>query len=67
MKNFIKRKNFYLDESKIRKAKTILHTKTETETIHKALDLVVFEREILSSLDRVKAKGHIVHPHRSNA
>lgn len=64
MKPSMKRKNYRLDEVKIRKAQKILHTKTETDTIDKALDLVVFEREILASLDKVKGKGHVVHPFR---
>ena len=63
MKSSIKRKNFYLDEVLINKAKKLLHTKTETETIHKALDLVLFEKEILKSLEKTKGKGHILHPH----
>ncbi len=63
MKNSIKRKNFYLDEARIKKAQKLLHTKTETDTIHKALDLVLFEKEILESLKKVKGKGHIANPH----
>ena len=59
MKSSIQRKNYYLDTLKIKRAKKILHAQTETETIHKALDLVSFQREILQSLDRVQGKGHI--------
>ena len=53
----IKRKNYCLDENKIKKAQKILSAKTETETIHKALDLIVFQKEILKSLDLVQGKG----------
>lgn len=65
MKNHLKRKNLYLDQSKIGKAKRILGAKTETEAINKALDLVVFEHEILASLKKVKGagKGHITYPY----
>ncbi len=66
MKSSIKRKNFYLDEAKLNKARKLLHTKTATDTIHEALDLVVFGKEIMASLDQVKGKGkgHLIHPHR---
>lgn len=59
MKYALKRKNFYLDQAKINKVKRILGTKTETETIHQALDLALFQKEILGSLEQVKGKGHI--------
>jgi DnaJ-class molecular chaperone len=54
-----KRKNYYLDEAKIRRARRILGAKTETETIDAALDLVVFKREILRSLEKVAGKGGV--------
>jgi Arc/MetJ family transcription regulator len=57
MKNALKRKNVYLDEGKIRKAQRILGTQTEEETIDKALDLVVFRKEILRSLEQTAGKG----------
>jgi hypothetical protein len=59
MKPHIKRKNYYLDERKIRRAKAILKTRTETETIDEALDLVVFRKEILDSLEKVAGKGGV--------
>ncbi|MEK6815838.1 MAG: hypothetical protein AABY65_14010 [Nitrospirota bacterium] len=59
MRHAIRRKNFYLDEGKIESARRILGTKTETETVTKALDLVVFRKEILSSLEKVRGKGGI--------
>lgn len=55
----LKRKNYYLDQNKILKAKRILRTKTETATIDCALDLVVFRREILKSLEKVAGKGEV--------
>jgi hypothetical protein len=57
MKSTVKRKNYYLDERKIKRAKTILGAKTETEAINAALDLVVFRKEILNSLEKVAGKG----------
>ena len=59
MKANLKRKNYYLDQNKILKAKRILRTKTETATIDRALDLVVFRREILKSLEKVAGKGEV--------
>jgi hypothetical protein len=59
MKPNIKRKNYYLDERKIRRAKTILKARTETEAIDAALDLVVFRKEILDSLEKVAGKGGV--------
>jgi hypothetical protein len=55
----LKRKNYYLDENKIRRAKVLLGAKTETETIDAALDLVIFKKEILKSLEKVAGKGGV--------
>ena len=57
MKNAIKRKNVYLDEVKVRRARRILKTQTDDETIDRALDLVVFRQEILRSLEQTAGKG----------
>ena len=59
MKTNLKRKNYYLDENKIRRARAILGTKTETEAIDAALSLVVFRKEILKSLEKVAGKGGV--------
>jgi hypothetical protein len=59
MKPSIKRKNFYIDEAKLYRAKRILKAKTETETVSKALDLVVFRKEIVSSIRKAAKSGHI--------
>ena len=59
MKAILKRKNYYLNENKIRRAKAILGAKTETETIDAALDLVVFRKEILKSLEKVAGRGGV--------
>ncbi len=59
MKQTVKRKNYYLDETKIKNAQKILEAKTETETIDRALDLVLFRKEILNSLKKIKGKGKV--------
>jgi len=59
MRTNLKRKNYYLDEKKIQRARAILHAKTETEAIDTALDLVVFRRDILKSLEKVAGKGGV--------
>jgi len=59
MRTNLKRKNYYLDERKIKRAKGILGAKTETEAIDAALDLIVFRREILESLEKVAGKGGV--------
>lgn len=55
----MKRKNFYLDEFKIKKAQKILGAKSETETIRQALDIVLFRKEIIGSLKQTKGKGGV--------
>lgn len=40
-----KHKHYVLDEAKIRRAQKLLGTKTETETIERALEEVISERE----------------------
>jgi DnaJ-class molecular chaperone len=59
VKAILKRKNYYLNENKIRRAKAILGAKTETETIDAALDLIVFRKEILKSLEKVAGRGGV--------
>jgi len=41
----LKRKNYWLDETKIKKVRRLLKAKTETEAIQKAIDLVLFQEE----------------------
>lgn len=45
------RKNLRLSQAKIDRARRILGTKTETETIEQALDLVAFRSEVVSGLE----------------
>jgi hypothetical protein len=59
MRANLKRKNYFLDEKKIRRVRTILQKKNETEAIDAALDLVVFKNDILKSLEKVAGKGGV--------
>jgi hypothetical protein len=59
MKADVRRKNYYLDQKKITRAKEILGAKTETEAVDAALDLVAFREEILKSLEKVAGKGGV--------
>ncbi|HUG41742.1 MAG TPA: hypothetical protein VMM12_14735 [Longimicrobiales bacterium] len=45
-----RRKNLRLTQSKIDEAREALGTKTETETIEAALDLVVFRKELVEGI-----------------
>ena len=62
MKTNLQRKNYVLDVTKLLRAKKRLGTRTETETIHKALDLAANEAELAKALKNLldKGKGHIV-------
>ncbi len=51
------RKNFRLHQSKIDRARKILGTATETETVEQALDLVAFGERLLSGVDRMRGKN----------
>jgi hypothetical protein len=56
------RKNLRLDQAKIDRARTILGTKTETETIEQALDLVAFREEVVSGLERLAGSNLLTDP-----
>jgi hypothetical protein len=62
MKVNLRRKNYVLDVAKLLRAKKRLGTRTETETIHKALDLAANEAELAKALKNLLEKGkrHIV-------
>lgn len=61
MKQSFLRKNYRLDVAKLRRAQKCLRTKTETETIHRALDLAADEAELAKALKELldKGRGHI--------
>lgn len=56
-----RRKNFLLDQAKLDRAKEIFRVKTETEAIHRALDMAVdyaaFERQVMAGMDELVGKG----------
>ncbi len=56
----VQRKNYRIDVTKLQRARGILGTKTETETIHRALDLVADEAALAEALRTlvVKGRGH---------
>lgn len=58
-KTGVVRKNLRLTQAKIDKAKRILGTKTETETIEQALDLVAFRKEVVQGIERIAGSGGI--------
>ena len=64
MRKTVKRKNYYLDEVTIKQAQRVLGTKTETETIQKALELVADEARLAQALKNLldKGKGHLHDP-----
>jgi hypothetical protein len=55
----IVRKNLRLTQRKIDRAKKILGTKTETETIERALDLVAYREEVMAGIERIAGTGAI--------
>ena len=64
MRKTVKRKNYYLNEKAIKQAQRVLGTKTETETIQKALELVADEARLAQALKNLldRGKGHIHDP-----
>ena len=57
----VQRKNNRIDMTKLNRAREALGAKTETETIHLALDLVADEAALAKALIAlvVKGRGHI--------
>lgn len=59
MKSTIKRKNYNLDEVKIKRVQKILGTKTETDTLDQALEMILFRTNLLESLKKAAGKGGV--------
>jgi hypothetical protein len=57
----VRRKNYRIDVSRLQRTRRILGTRTETETIQRALDLVLDEAALVKTLHRfvLKGRGHI--------
>ena len=53
----IQRKNYRIDVVKLQRTQRILGTRTETETIHRALDLVGEEAALVETLRDFVLKG----------
>ena len=57
----VRRKNYRIDVTKLERTKRVLGTRTETETIHRALDLMADEAALVAALRDfvLKGGGHI--------
>ena len=57
----VRRKNYRIDVSRLERTRRILGTRTETETIQRALDLVLDEAALVEALHRfvLRGRGHI--------
>ena len=55
----VRHKHVLLDQAKLSQAKRILRAKTETETLDRALDLVVTEAELNAVLRKARGKAAI--------
>jgi hypothetical protein len=55
----LRHKHVRIDEAKLRKAKRILEAKTDTETLDRALTVVVSEGEIDRVLREIGGKGSL--------
>jgi len=53
----VQRKNYRIDMAKLERTRRILGTRTETETIHRALDLVAEEAALVLALRNFIVKG----------
>jgi hypothetical protein len=58
MASKVQRKNYRIDVTKLTRAREVLGTKTETETIHRALELVADEAALAKALRALVVKGH---------
>jgi hypothetical protein len=61
MASRVQRKNYRIDMQRLARARRALRTRTETETIHRALDLAANEVALARALRAliVKGRGHI--------
>jgi hypothetical protein len=53
------RKQFILDQEKIRRVRKIVNAKTDTEAITMALDIIIENTKIETMLGSIKSKGTI--------
>lgn len=55
----LRHKHLQLDQQKLDRARRILGAKTETETLDRALSIVVDEADIDTALRKVRGKGRV--------
>jgi len=53
------RKQFILDPEKIKSVRKIVNAETDTEAINRAMDIVIANSKILTTLMSIKGKGNI--------
>lgn len=58
--DLMRHKHVRINHLKLKKARKTLRTDTDTDTLDRALDLVVAQGEIESTLKRVRGKGRLV-------
>ena len=56
------RKNMDMDARKLAEARRVLGAHTETETVDRALDYVLFQADVFAALDRLAALGGLEDP-----
>lgn len=57
MKEAMCRKNYILDMNRLKKAQKAMGTKTETETIHRALEIATTELNLAEALKNLLKSG----------
>lgn len=62
MKEAMCRKNYILDMNRLKKAQKAMGTKTETETIHRALEIATTELNLAEALKNLlkSGKGRVI-------
>jgi hypothetical protein len=55
----LRHKHVRIDQTKLDKARKVLDAKTDTETLDRALTVIVSEGEIDAALRRVRGKGKL--------
>ena len=53
------RKQFILEQDKIRQVRKIVHAKTDTEAITRALDIIIENTKIETMFNSIRGKGTI--------
>ena len=55
----VRQKHLHLNQNKLDRLKTLLGTRSETEAVELAIDLLLAEEDIRDTLRKVKGKGRI--------